>query len=63
MSQEERWQLSGRAAEFYEQYATHLMEPWVRSLIDIAALRPGERVLDSPAVQASLRAWPQTLSG
>lgn len=46
MSQVEGWQLSGRAAEFYERYVTHLMAPWVQSLIDVAALRPGEWVLD-----------------
>ena len=46
MSPIEGWQLSGRAAEFYEQYVTHLMAPWVQSLIEVAALRPGERVLD-----------------
>ena len=46
MSQIEGWQLSGRAAEFYEQYVTQLMAPWVQSLIEVAALRPGERVVD-----------------
>lgn len=46
MSQEERWQLSGHAAEFYERYVGLLMEPWVRCLVDVAALQPAERVLD-----------------
>jgi ubiquinone/menaquinone biosynthesis C-methylase UbiE len=34
MSQEERWQLSGNAAHFYER------------LIDVAVFKQGERVLD-----------------
>ena len=46
MSNEERWQLSGDAAEFYDRYVRLLMEPWVRCLIDVAALKPAERVLD-----------------
>jgi len=46
MSNEERWQLSGNAAEFYDRYVRLLMEPWVRCLIDVAALKPAERVLD-----------------
>ena len=46
MTQEERWQLSGNAAEFYERYVRLLMEPWVHCLVDVAALQPAERVLD-----------------
>jgi ubiquinone/menaquinone biosynthesis C-methylase UbiE len=46
MSQEERWQVSGNAAHFYERYVRLLMEPWVRRLVDVAALKQGERVLD-----------------
>lgn len=46
MSHEERWQLSGNAAEFYERYVRLLMEPWVRRLVDVAALQPAEHVLD-----------------
>jgi ubiquinone/menaquinone biosynthesis C-methylase UbiE len=46
MSREERWQLSGNAAEFYEQYVRLLMEPWVHCLVDVAALQTAERVLD-----------------
>jgi ubiquinone/menaquinone biosynthesis C-methylase UbiE len=46
MSDEERWQLSGKAAEFYERYVRLIMEPWVRRLIDVAALQPAEHVLD-----------------
>jgi len=46
MSREERWQLSGNAAEFYERYVRLLMEPWVHCLVDVAALQPAEHVLD-----------------
>ena len=46
MTREERWQLSGNAAEFYERYVRLLMEPWVRCLVDVAALQPAEHVLD-----------------
>ena len=46
MSREERWQLSGNAAEFYERYVRLLMEPWVQCLVDVAALQPAEHVLD-----------------
>jgi hypothetical protein len=46
MSHEERWQLSGNAAEFYERYVRLLMEPWVRCLVDAAALEPAEQILD-----------------
>jgi ubiquinone/menaquinone biosynthesis C-methylase UbiE len=46
MSLEERWQLSGSAAAFYERYVRLLMEPWVSCLVDVAALQPAEHVLD-----------------
>ena len=46
MSHEERWQLSGNAAEFYERYVKLLMEPWVHCLVDVAAPQPAEHVLD-----------------
>jgi ubiquinone/menaquinone biosynthesis C-methylase UbiE len=46
MSREERWQLSGNAPELYERYLKLMMEPWVRRLVDVAALRPAESVLD-----------------
>jgi len=46
MSTKERWQLSGNAPEFYERYVRLMMEPWVRRLVDVAALRPAEHVLD-----------------
>jgi ubiquinone/menaquinone biosynthesis C-methylase UbiE len=46
MSTKGRWQLSGNAPEFYERYVRLMMEPWVRRLVDVAALRPAEHVLD-----------------
>jgi SAM-dependent methyltransferase len=46
MGHEGRWQLSGDAAAFYERYVKFVMEPWVRRLVDVAALQPAEHVLD-----------------
>ena len=46
MSHEERWQLSGSAAAFYERYVGLIMAPWVRCLVDVAMLQPNENVLD-----------------
>jgi ubiquinone/menaquinone biosynthesis C-methylase UbiE len=47
MSQQERWQVSGNAAEAYEHYLVPtLFTPWAHDLIARAALQPGERVLD-----------------
>ena len=46
MNKERRWQLSGNAPEFYERYVRLMMEPWVRRLVDVAALRTAEHVVD-----------------
>jgi ubiquinone/menaquinone biosynthesis C-methylase UbiE len=47
MPQQEQYQLSGNAAELYERYAVrYFMGPWAPGLIALAALHPGERVLD-----------------
>jgi len=46
MSHEERWQLGGNAAAFYERYVMLIMQPWVRRLVDVAMLQPDEHVLD-----------------
>jgi len=46
MNHEERWQLGGNAAAFYERYVMLIMEPWVRRLVDVAMLQPDEHVLD-----------------
>jgi len=40
------YQISGAGARMYERYATQYMGQWAPDLIDIAALQPGERVLD-----------------
>ena len=42
-----QWQLEGNAAELYERYAVpFVLGPWAPRLLDLAALREGERVLD-----------------
>ena len=47
MPQQEQWQLSGNAAELYERYVVpYFLGPWTPELVAVAALRPGERVLD-----------------
>ncbi|HJZ71824.1 MAG TPA: methyltransferase domain-containing protein [Vicinamibacterales bacterium] len=47
MSPEIQWQVAGSAPENYETYLVPaIFEPWGRDLLEIAALRPGERVLD-----------------
>lgn len=41
------FQVSGNAAELYEQYAVpYILGPWAPELVELAALRRGERVLD-----------------
>jgi SAM-dependent methyltransferase len=47
MGHQERWQLAGNAAEAYERYLVPaIFEGWARRLVELAALRPGERALD-----------------
>src|SRR5262249_54276288 len=47
MRQPEQWHLSGNAAELYERYVVpYFLGPWAPGLVEVAALRPGERVLD-----------------
>lgn len=47
MSQSERWQLGGNAAEVYEtELVPAIFAPWAPLLVAKAALRQGERVLD-----------------
>ena len=47
VSQPEQWQLRGNAAELYERYVVrYLLSPWAPGLVELAALQPGERVLD-----------------
>ena len=47
MSQQEQWQPSGQAAEMYECCVVpYLLGPWTPGLVALAALQPGEHVLD-----------------
>lgn len=47
MSEQSGYQISGNAAQLYVQYsARYFTGPWVPELVGLAALRPGERVLD-----------------
>jgi ubiquinone/menaquinone biosynthesis C-methylase UbiE len=47
MSEQSGFQISGNAAELYERYAVpYMMGPWAPELVEQAALRRGERVLD-----------------
>src|SRR5262245_57396138 len=47
MSAQSGFQVSGRAAELYEQYpARYLLGPWAPGLVALASLQSGERVLD-----------------
>lgn len=47
MTKSERWQLHGSAADLYERYLVPtLFTPWAHDLLDAAALRRGERVID-----------------
>jgi ubiquinone/menaquinone biosynthesis C-methylase UbiE len=47
MPQHEQWQLRGNAAELYERYVVpYILAPWAPGLVELAALQPGERVLD-----------------
>ena len=47
MPEESGFQVSGNAAELYEQYAVpYVMGPWGPELIDLAAPRLGEHLLD-----------------
>jgi len=47
MPQPEQWQLHGNVAELYERYVVpYILGPWAPGLVALAALQPGERVLD-----------------
>ena len=43
---QERWQISGDSADYYERYVSLLMEPWVQALVDVIEPQPGDRILD-----------------
>lgn len=43
----EQWQLEGNAAELYERYpGRYILGPWAEGLVELAAVKAGERVLD-----------------
>ena len=46
MNEASGYQINGDGAQMYERYATQYMGQWAPDLIEIAALQPGERVLD-----------------
>ena len=47
MRQPEQWQVTGSAAENYEQYLVpSIFSPWAADLIDVVAPKQGERLLD-----------------
>jgi len=47
MPEDSGFQVSGNAAELYERYAVpYMMGPWAPELIELAAPRPGEHLLD-----------------
>ncbi len=47
MSQQEQWQLAGNAPEVYQQHLVPAISAlWAPALVEAAALRSGERVLD-----------------
>ena len=50
MAQQEQWQLGGNAPEMYERYSVPTaFGPMASLLLDLAAIQPGERVLDEVA--------------
>jgi len=47
MNRNEQWQLAADSAAFYERYAArYILGPWAPGLLDIAEVKPGERILD-----------------
>jgi ubiquinone/menaquinone biosynthesis C-methylase UbiE len=60
MSDQQQWQLDGSAPELYQRYLVPAMTAqWAADLVDGAALRPGERILDvacGPGVVARVAA-------
>ena len=48
MTQASGWQLSGTASQAYERYIVQaFMQGWTHSLLDVATLTEGARVLDA----------------
>jgi ubiquinone/menaquinone biosynthesis C-methylase UbiE len=59
MAQHGAWQVGGSAAELYQQYLVPtIASHWAVDLIDRAAPRPGERVLDVACGTGVVAAWP-----
>ena len=47
MSRHEQWRFEGRTGELYERHLVPaIFGPWAATLVEVAALRAGERVLD-----------------
>ena len=47
MSQQEQWQFDENTDALYERYLVPTMfEPWAADLVELAALQPGDRLLD-----------------
>ena len=47
MARRERWQVAGNAAEIYQsELVPAVFGPWGPRVVELAALRPGLRVLD-----------------
>ena len=47
MSTESQWQFAGGLPENYERYLVpSIFAPWAADLVELAALQPGQRVLD-----------------
>jgi ubiquinone/menaquinone biosynthesis C-methylase UbiE len=47
MTEGSGFQVSGNAAELYERYAVpYVLAPWAPQLVELAALKQGDRVLD-----------------
>jgi ubiquinone/menaquinone biosynthesis C-methylase UbiE len=54
-----RQQFAGSIAENYHRHLVPaIFEPWAEDLVDFAAPRPGERVLDVACGPGSWPAWP-----
>jgi ubiquinone/menaquinone biosynthesis C-methylase UbiE len=48
MPPEERWQMTGSGPEAYERHLVPaIFAPWATTLVELARLQPGERVLDA----------------
>ena len=53
MNEDGQWQLAGNAAELYEAVLVPtVFKPWGTDLVELADLRPGERVLDPAALES-----------